>query len=125
MADSKENIVMFSFMVQGHLIPFLALALQINQRGYNVIFVNTTLNIIKHRQSIPPTFSICFLEIPFNSFDHGLSPGSENTDVRPYTLVIQLLEASTSLKPTFTSLFSDLIHASFLLLCVVTDIFVD
>ncbi|KAL7174059.1 hypothetical protein ACSBR2_033332 [Camellia fascicularis] len=123
MAGSKENIVMFPFMAQGHLIPFLALALQIEQRGYNVIFVNTTLNIIKLRKSIPPTSSIRLLEIPFNSSDHGLPPGSENTDVLPYTLVIQLLEASTSLKPAFTSLLSDLIHDGSPLLCVVADIF--
>ncbi|KAI7983936.1 UDP-glycosyltransferase 92A1 [Camellia lanceoleosa] len=73
MTERKENIVMFPFMAQGHIIPFLALALELEKKnGYTIIFVNTRLNIKKLRPSIPPNSSIRLLEIPFNSSDHGL-----------------------------------------------------
>ncbi|KAG5517616.1 hypothetical protein RHGRI_038123 [Rhododendron griersonianum] len=90
MAESKkETIVMFPFMGQGHIIPFLALSLQLEQRGFNIIFVNTPLNIKKLRQSIPPSSAIRLREIPFDSSGHpGLPPSAENFDVLPYPLVI-------------------------------------
>ncbi|XP_052181672.1 UDP-glycosyltransferase 92A1 [Diospyros lotus] len=121
--EENRCIVMFPFMGQGHMIPFLALALQIEQRGYPIIFVNTPLNIAKLRRSIPPTSSIRLAHLPFNSSDHGLPPDSENTDVLPYSLVLQFLEASTTLRPAFRSLLADLIRGGPPPLCVVADIF--
>lgn len=126
MAESKkETIVMFPFMGYGHIIPFLALSLQLEQRGFSIIFVNTPVNIEKLRQSIPPSSSAIHLrEIPFHSSDHhGLPPHVENLDALPYPLVINFLQASKSLKPLFTSLLSDLIRAGDPPLVVVTDIF--
>ncbi|KAF5949978.1 hypothetical protein HYC85_011971 [Camellia sinensis] len=59
MTERKENIVMFPFMAQGHIIPFLALALELEKKnGYTITFVNTRLNIKKLRPSIPPYSSI-------------------------------------------------------------------
>ncbi|KAJ6713382.1 GLYCOSYLTRANSFERASE [Salix purpurea] len=111
MAEPKENIVMFPFMAQGHIIPFLALALHIEKtKSFTITFVNTPLNIKKLKSSIPPDSSIKLLEIPFNSSDHGLPPNSENTDILPYPLIISLLHASTSLKPAFKTLIEDIIE---------------
>ncbi|XP_038724467.1 UDP-glycosyltransferase 92A1 [Tripterygium wilfordii] len=128
MAEPKElNVVMFPFMAQGHIIPFVALALHIEQKyNHTITFINTPLNIKKLKSSVPPKSSIRFLEIPFNSSDHGLPPNSENTDVLPYPLITRLLEASFSLKPTFRSIVSDLVdstngHRN--RVCVITDIF--
>ncbi|GMY16372.1 UDP-glycosyltransferase 92A1-like [Fagus crenata] len=102
MADTKEHIVMFPFMAQGHIIPYLALALQIEQRkNYSITFVNTPLNIKNLKSSLPPNSSIHLLEIPFSSSNHGLPPDTENTNILPYHLIINLIEASTSLKPSF------------------------
>ncbi|PSR90223.1 UDP-glycosyltransferase [Actinidia chinensis var. chinensis] len=123
MAESKETIVMFPFMAQGHIIPFLALALQIEQRGFNIIFVNTPRNIKELRQAIPPCSAIRLHEIPFDAADHGLPPAAENTDILPYSLVIRLLEASASLKPAFTSLLAGLVRGGAPPLGVVADIF--
>ena len=54
--EKKENIVMFPFMAQGHIIPFLALALEIQKkRGCTITFVNTPLNIKNLRSSLPPS----------------------------------------------------------------------
>ena len=98
MANTKEHIVMFPFMAQGHIIPFLALALQIEQRkNYTITFVNTPLNIKNLRSSLPPDSSIHLHEIPFSSSDHGLPPDTENTNILPYHLFIHLIEASTYL----------------------------
>ncbi|ESR59237.1 hypothetical protein CICLE_v10017612mg [Citrus x clementina] len=127
MAQSNENIVMFPFMAQGHIIPFLALALHIEQRhkNYNITFVSTPLNIKKLKSSLPPNSSINLHEIPFNSSSHGLPPNSENCDVLPYNLVIHLFRASTSLKPAFKEVISSLTRKNQGQppLCIIADIF--
>ncbi|XP_010257383.1 PREDICTED: UDP-glycosyltransferase 92A1 [Nelumbo nucifera] len=111
MTERENNVVLFPFMAQGHLIPFLALAHRIQERtGYTVTYVNTPLNIKKLRSSLPSNTTIRFAELPFCSADHGLPPDSENTDVLPYPLIVRLLEASLSLKPSFKRLLSDITH---------------
>ncbi|KAJ0084299.1 hypothetical protein Patl1_29803 [Pistacia atlantica] len=106
---TKENIVMIPFMAQGHIIPFLALALRIEKTNkYTITFVNTPSNIKNLRSSLPSNSSIHLLEIPFNSSDHELPPHTENTDSVPYDLVPKLFEASLSFKPHFRNLISKL-----------------
>lgn len=113
MAETKHNVVMIPFMAQGHIIPFLALALQLEQRkGCTVTFVNTPLNIQKLRSSLPRNSSIHLLEIPFNSSDYGLPPDTENTDSLPHDLILNFLQSSLALKPVFRKLISDLVHES-------------
>ncbi|OVA04817.1 UDP-glucuronosyl/UDP-glucosyltransferase [Macleaya cordata] len=108
-------------MAQGHLIPYLALALEIEKKlGYTVTFVNTPLNIQKLRPSLPPNTSIRLIELPYSSSDHNLPPNSENTDVLPYPLIIRLIESSLSLKPSFISLIQSLTHPP---LCIIADMF--
>ncbi|XP_062083964.1 UDP-glycosyltransferase 92A1-like [Humulus lupulus] len=126
MVETKESVVMFPFMAQGHIIPFLALALHIERKkGFSVTFLNTPLNIKKLRSSLPPDSSIRLLEIPFSSSDHGLPPNSENTDVLPYTHVIRLIQAATSLGPSVKKILRDLIEESHgrKPLCFIADIF--
>ncbi|KAJ7950445.1 Glycosyltransferase [Quillaja saponaria] len=125
--EGNKNMVLFPFMAQGHIIPFMELALQIEQRtNYEVTIVNTPMNIKKLRSSLPPYSSIRLLELPFTSSDHGLPPNTENTDALPYNLVIRLVEATTTLLPTFKQLVHKLIdpqlghhHRS---VCVIADI---
>lgn len=117
---------MFPFMAQGHIIPFLALALEIQKkRGCTITFVNTPLNIKKLRSSLPPNTSIRLVEIPFNSSDHGLPPNTENTNALPYPLIFRFIEASLSLKLPFRKLISELIaeQNGHLPLCLVVDMF--
>ena len=124
MAEREENIVLFPFMAQGHIIPFLALALHIEQsKNYTVTLVNTPLNIKKLRPSLPPNSSINLVEIPFSSSDYGL-PNTENTDALPYYQVIQLVEAGVSLKPSFKKLIENLTEQQGNPpLCIIADIF--
>lgn len=126
MAETKHNVVMIPFMAQGHIIPFLALALQLEQRkGCTVTFVNTPLNIQKLRSSLPRNSSIHLLEIPFNSSDYGLPPDTENTDSLPHDLILNFLQSSLALKPVFRKLISDLVHESCGQppVCIITDMF--
>ncbi|XWS73499.1 hypothetical protein CRYUN_Cryun02cG0134500 [Craigia yunnanensis] len=126
MAEKRENVVMFPFMAQGHIIPFLALALHIEKtRNYKITFVNTPLNINKLRSSLSPNSSIELLEIPFNSSDHGLPSNTENCDVVPYHFVVRLLEASASLRTVFKQLIEDIIQEQdgHRPLCIIGDIF--
>nr|AKA44602.1 UGTPg23 [Panax ginseng] len=118
-----NNIVIFPYMAQGHIIPFLSLALQIEKKGYQITFVNTPLNIKNLKQSLPLNSSIRLLEIPFNSSDHRLPPETENTDSIPFSLTLTLLEASVSLKPAFRNLISDLVRGGAPPLAVIADIF--
>ncbi|KDP20195.1 hypothetical protein JCGZ_07915 [Jatropha curcas] len=126
MAPRKESIVLFPFMAQGHIIPFLALALHIQKtKVYNIILVNTPFNIRKLRSSLPPSSSIRLLELPFDSSDHGLPPNTENTDVLSYPHIIRLLHASTCLETGFRNLIKDITNKQEEEppLCVIADIF--
>ncbi|XP_010419848.1 PREDICTED: UDP-glycosyltransferase 92A1 [Camelina sativa] len=120
MADAKPRnlrIVMFPFMGQGHIIPFVALALRLeemmkkkNRAAKTIIsLVNTPLNIPKIRSSLPHDSSISLIELPFNSSDHGLPHDGENFDALPYSLVISLLEASRSLREPFRDLITKIL----------------
>ncbi|CAD5331521.1 unnamed protein product [Arabidopsis thaliana] len=111
MAEAKPRnlrIVMFPFMGQGHIIPFVALALRLEKimimnraNKTTISMINTPSNIPKIRSNLPPESSISLIELPFNSSDHGLPHDGENFDSLPYSLVISLLEASRSLREPF------------------------
>ncbi|KAM2350611.1 hypothetical protein ACFXTH_005536 [Malus domestica] len=127
MAEIKEHIVMFPFMAQGHIIPFLALAQQLEQKkGCTITLINTPLNIKKLSSSLPPNTTIRLLEIPFKSSDHGLPSDAENTNSLSYHLILKLFQASLSLKPSFRNLMHGLVHERNGLrrpVCMITDIF--
>ncbi|CAI9106614.1 OLC1v1005810C1 [Oldenlandia corymbosa var. corymbosa] len=106
-SEEKQSIVIFPFMAQGHIIPFLALALRIEQKGYLINYVSTPLNIKKLHSLIPPNSSIRLVEIPFNSSDYGLPPDAENNDDLPYNLVLRLLEAAQDLEPSFRKILAE------------------
>ncbi|RZC94307.1 hypothetical protein C5167_029871 [Papaver somniferum] len=123
--SSKENVILFPFMAQGHLIPYLALALKIQSKfDYTVTIVNTPLNIQKLQKSLPPnTPNINLVSLPYCSSDHNLPPNSENTDVLPYTIMVNLLDSLPSLKPHFHKYISDLVKLNTPPLCIIADWF--
>nr|XP_016484599.1 PREDICTED: UDP-glycosyltransferase 92A1-like [Nicotiana tabacum] len=114
-------------MAQGHFIPFLALALKLEQeKGYSITFITTSLNIMKRRPSIPPHSFIRLLEIPYDCTFHGLPPNTESTENLPLSLFIRFLESTPSLKPAFTKIMSNLFleeNCSRPPLCVISDMF--
>ncbi|EXB48394.1 UDP-glycosyltransferase 92A1 [Morus notabilis] len=119
--ENSRNVVLFPFMAQGHIIPFIALANQLQKKhNCTITFVTTKLNIPKISSSLPPNSSIHLLTIPFCGSGHGLPPGVENTDVLPYHLLPNFFQASFSLKPSFRKLISDLSPRP---LCIIADMF--
>ncbi|KAK3022598.1 hypothetical protein RJ639_045749 [Escallonia herrerae] len=124
--ERKQNIVMFPFMAQGHIIPFLGLALKLEkERGFKITFINTPLNIKRLQPSIPPNSSIRLLEIPFNSSHLGLPPNAENTETLALDLMLRLIESSPSLKPAFEELICTLVNEQNGQppLCIISDMF--
>ncbi|KAL2940877.1 UDP-glycosyltransferase 92A1 [Bienertia sinuspersici] len=125
--DFKGNhhLILFPFMAQGHLIPYSSLALELEHKnGYNITIINTPLNVKALKSYIPSSSSIRFKEIPFNSLDHGLPPNTENTNNLPLDLIYLLLEASTSLKPSFRKLVLDfMLEENYPPLCIIADFF--
>ncbi|KAI3980471.1 hypothetical protein MKX01_038643 [Papaver californicum] len=100
-SSSKQNVILFPFMAQGHLIPYLALALKIQSKfGYTL------------QKSLPPNNSnINLVSLPYCSSHHNLPPNSENTDVLPYTIIINLFDSS------------HLVNLSTPPLCIISDMF--
>ncbi|XP_076942409.1 UDP-glycosyltransferase 92A1-like [Bidens hawaiensis] len=123
MANNNNNIIMFPFMAQGHIIPFLSLSLRLEQKGYQITFINTPLNIFNLRRTLPPSSSIRLVEIPFDSTEHGLPPHTENTDSLPPNQIFDLLVASTALEPAFRNVLKSLVEAGTPPRCVVADFF--
>lgn len=123
METQKESVILYPFMAQGHLLPFLALALQLERKGFSIIFINTPLIIKKLKLSIPETSSIQFLEIPFDFSEHGLPPDAEDTDNLPYNLVMKVLEISPLFEIPFRKLLEDLVNEERGLkpLCIIAD----
>ncbi|KAG9447680.1 hypothetical protein H6P81_013808 [Aristolochia fimbriata] len=120
----RGHVVLFPFMAQGHLIPFMALADLIQRRTRcTVTVVSTSLNVQKLRSSRPssdPSDGVRFEELPFDSSDHGLPPGTENADRLPFHQILTLLEAAETLRPAFKRFVSGLRETGEPL-CVVVD----
>lgn len=124
MEETNQNIVIFPFMAQGHIIPFLSLARKIEKMGnYQITFVNTPLNIKNLKKSLDPSSTIRLVEIPFDSSNHGLPPNFENTDTVTNDFMLDFFEASLSLKPHFRNLVNELVTGGDPLLCIISDMF--
>ncbi|XP_042485489.1 crocetin glucosyltransferase 3-like [Macadamia integrifolia] len=124
-SSEKTHMVMLPFMAQGHIIPFLALAKQIQQRSHvSITIVSSPLNIHHLKSTASPSSTISFAELPFCSSDHGLPPNSENTDSLPLSQIIALFHASQTLQPSFHLLISEMIQQECRQpLCIISDVF--
>ena len=122
---------MLPFMAHGHLIPFLALARQIQQRtGFTITIASTKLNIQYLRSTISTVsnsqslLNIRLAELPFNSTDQDLPPNSENTENLSLGNIGKLFHASISLKDPVLHLVNDIIHQEGKPpLCIISDVF--
>ncbi|RRT32732.1 hypothetical protein GW17_00057266 [Ensete ventricosum] len=108
----RQHVVLFPFMAQGHITPFLALAGLLRRRCPNLIvtLVSTPRNIQKIKSSsCPPSLSSVRLRsIPFSPAAHGLPPEAETTAAIPFHQIVTLLQASQSLQPAFEQLIDDI-----------------
>ncbi|XXG67901.1 hypothetical protein AAC387_Pa06g1138 [Persea americana] len=118
----RQHVVLFPFMAQGHLIPFMAFARLLEQAtNHTITLVNTPLNIQTLQSTLPPSSTIRLASIPFDGSDHGLPPNVENAHNLPcFNLFLKLLEASRSLKPSFHSFITSMDP---LPICIISDMF--
>ncbi|RDX83435.1 UDP-glycosyltransferase 92A1, partial [Mucuna pruriens] len=120
----KGHIVMVPFMAQGHLIPFLALARQIQERSsFSITIASTPLNVQYLRSALSSPNEIHLAELPFNGTQHGLPPNIENTEKLSLTDVVKLFHSTVSLEAPLRSLISQLTKEGHLPLCIISDVF--
>ncbi|KAK9932699.1 hypothetical protein M0R45_019924 [Rubus argutus] len=134
MGFDQEHIVMLPFMAQGHLIPFLALANQIQHRtGFTITIATTPTNlnaqylrsaISSNTLSAQPNNNIHLAELPFPSQDYGLPPNTESTENLPLNLIGNLFTASQYLEAPTRRLVSDITKQQGKPpLCLISDVF--
>ncbi|GLJ06382.1 hypothetical protein SUGI_0037730 [Cryptomeria japonica] len=127
----KRHVVMFPFMAQGHIIPFLQLSYLLAARTrFTITIVSTPLNV----QALTPTIQsarqkdsfldIRLAELPFSSADHGLPPRTENTDSLALPQFLNLMEATEKLQPHFENLIRRMCAEDGCApLCIISDMF--
>ncbi|KAG0552811.1 hypothetical protein BDA96_01G539700 [Sorghum bicolor] len=112
-SSGDGHLLLFPFLAQGHLIPFLNLAKRfesLGQRGgsghrrLDVTIVSTPRNVASLRRSLPAGSSIGFAELPFSPSDHGLPPDAENLEVVPLEDFPTFFYATELLRPSFDKL---------------------
>ncbi|KAF3335247.1 crocetin glucosyltransferase 3-like protein [Carex littledalei] len=130
MATSR-NIILFPYLAQGHLIPFLDLARLLEQHTHqspsiSITLLSTPLNIQNLRHLLPSTSKIHLQSLPFNPTVHGLPPHVENTDSCPSpSHIINVSFASRSLQPQFEEFITQQLRSDpNLKLYLITDVFV-
>ncbi|TVU48400.1 hypothetical protein EJB05_08036, partial [Eragrostis curvula] len=106
------HLLLFPFLAQGHIIPFLNLAKRIEgleePRRPRITIVSTPRNVAGLRRAVPAGSSIGFAELPFCPSDHGLPADAESTDVIPFMDYPALFFATESLRAPFEKLVSEL-----------------
>ncbi|KAM1270601.1 hypothetical protein ACFX13_032484 [Malus domestica] len=131
-SQDQEHIVMLPFMAQGHLISFLQLARNLQQRKslITVTVASTALNFqylhttIASNSSSQSDSNIRLAKLSFCSTDHDLPPYGENTENLPLSKIGNLGAASTSLESPTHRFISDIIEKEGRpSLCIISDIF--
>ncbi|KAK1267609.1 Crocetin glucosyltransferase 3 [Acorus gramineus] len=122
----QEHVLLFPFMAQGHIIPFVELAKLIHhRRRCTITVVSTPSNIRALTSSFPSTPTFRLVPLPFDPTHHSLSSSDESSDTLPTHHIVRLLHASRSLRPAFSLLLSDILSSPSApsRLCVIADIF--
>lgn len=123
------NIVLFPFMAQGHLNPFIGFANLLASRhpSLTITLVTTPANVLDLRPIFSSIPSVRFAQLPFNSSDHGLPPGIEHTRSLSRESVSRLYLASQSLQPSFNRLIESMCKSNGCnhppVLAIVSDMF--
>jgi UDP-glucoronosyl and UDP-glucosyl transferase len=129
--EAPQHIILFPFLAQGHIFPFVNLAEHLEQHSRKhdkstvITLVSTPLNLAKLRNSISETSCFKLAELPFSAVSHGIQPGIESTESVPlnqFDLFFQATE--TALRPSFDDLIAGLIHQGQSKICVIADYFV-
>jgi UDP-glucoronosyl and UDP-glucosyl transferase len=130
MATTK-NIVLFPYLAQGHLIPFLDLAKLLEQHTHqhpsiSITLISTPHNINNLHPLLPSTSRIHLHSLPFDPTVYGLPPHVENTDAcSSPSHFASISVASRSLEPQFEEFITQQLRSDpHLKLYLITDVFV-
>ncbi|KAF3339843.1 UDP-glycosyltransferase 92A1-like protein [Carex littledalei] len=107
---SKPHIVLFPFLAQGHIRPFLSLFSCVHRQhpDHTITLVSTPRNIATVRSTLPSSSSLNFHSIAFFPESYSLPSNAESTADIPYALLTTFFEASESLCPAFENFISTL-----------------
>ncbi|KAJ3701661.1 hypothetical protein LUZ61_005366 [Rhynchospora tenuis] len=99
------HIVLFPFPAQGHINPFISLALLLHQHRPNltVTLVTTTQALESIRSSLPPSSPLRLHPLPFFPESFNLPPQTETTASIRFDQLLSFFHASLSLLPAFDS----------------------
>jgi hypothetical protein len=127
--EFKHHVVMFPFMAQGHIIPFLELAKLLAKRtGFAITIANTPLNIRSLKPKIDsagPGLDIRLAELPFSSRQPRSSSSDRKHGLPPLPSFPPSPEASEHLEPHFERLIRRICQedGGRLPLCIISDMF--
>jgi hypothetical protein len=108
--NKKLHFLLFPWLAQGHINPFLQLAKALAIHGHTVSFLSTPVNVSRIRLSLQlqdwPGW-IDLLELPLTPTE-GLTPGAECTADIPVEMAFALKKAMDGMEKPFRSLLGQL-----------------
>jgi len=108
--NKKLHFLLFPWLAQGHINPFLHFAKALASHGHTVSFLSTPVNISRIRPSLQlqdwPGW-IDLLELPLTPTE-GLTPGAECTADIPVEMAFSLKKAMDGMEKPFRSLLGEL-----------------
>ncbi|KAJ4780070.1 Glycosyltransferase [Rhynchospora pubera] len=118
------HIVLFPFPAQGHINPFISLALLLHQHRPNltVTLITTTQALESIRSSLPPSLPLRLHPLPFSPESFNLPPQTGTTTSLRFDQFLSFFHASFSLLPAFDSFISSIASNSNPV-SIVSDIF--
>lgn len=109
-SEKKLHFLLFPWLAQGHINPFLQLAKALAIHGHTISFLSTPLNISRLRPSLQLQEwpgSIDLLELPLPPTE-GLTPDAECTADIPAEMAFPLKKAMDGMEKPFRSLLGQL-----------------
>eukprot|EP01018_Ginkgo_biloba_P020570 Gb_19142 [translate_table: standard] len=127
---NKPHLVMFPYLAQGHIIPFIELSKLLARRtGFAITLVNTPLNIRRLEPKIASlrqaeSLDIRLAALPFDGTGYGLPPNTETPESLTHALFLSLVQASQQLQQPFLQLLQNIAQQEGRFpLCIISDMF--
>ncbi|XP_078167833.1 UDP-glycosyltransferase 92A1-like [Carex rostrata] len=108
------HIVLFPFLAQGHINPFISLASVLHHRhpDLTITLVSTPRTLESIRSSLPPLSPLRLHPLPFSPESFNLPPHTETLTSLRFDQFISFYHASLSLLPAFDSFIASIVSNS-------------
>ncbi|KAJ3679979.1 hypothetical protein LUZ60_016257 [Juncus effusus] len=123
-SNSNPHIVLFPFLAQGHINPFISFAslLHHHHPSLTITLVSTPRNVASIAASLPSNSSLKLHALPFSPESFSLPPNTESLISLRFDQFISFYNASLSLRPAFESFISS-VSSNSKRVCVIADFF--